>query len=274
MYEILKVRNGVNKEKLRVGFINRLFDCLPFLNDDKNPELTKGADLEIWKQLELEYDKICYAYQVLRKPFLKNLYDLYGNKGLENEDLKFLKNEELVKQVLGLSNLNRVSFYEFLVSSPNLKFHKKMNILLPKIINQKISLKQLFYKEIKVENHKIKLEDPNQTVIKHQNFIINLQIEKEELFEKSGLDLIFLKPLKFHELLTQKTLSYKYIDGKSYDLEIPKVYKTEIRLKGKGFCFKEHCGDFVIKFKLIFPKFLGKSTKDKIREFFNQNVYY
>jgi DnaJ-class molecular chaperone len=124
------------------------------------------------------------------------------------------------------------------------------------------------------ENEMIILRDRG-NVISEQvkgDIKINILIQNNTAFKRSGLDLIFNKTISLKEALCGFSFELNYINGKSYTLNnnkgsiVPPEYKKvypEMGLK-RG----EHKGNMIIHFHIDFPLILTTEQIDKLIEIF------
>jgi DnaJ-class molecular chaperone len=99
---------------------------------------------------------------------------------------------------------------------------------------------------------------------------INIIVQNNTFFKRSGLDLILEKTITLKEALCGFSFEIKYINGKSYTLNnnkgsiVPPEYKKiypEMGLK-RG----EHKGNMIINFHVEFPEKLTNEQIDKLLE--------
>jgi DnaJ-class molecular chaperone len=120
------------------------------------------------------------------------------------------------------------------------------------------------------ENEMIILRDKG-NVISEQckgDIKINIVIQNNTAFKRSGLDLIFDKTISLKEALCGFSFELNYINGKSYTLNnnkgsiVPPEYKKlypEMGLK-RG----DHKGNMIINFHILFPSVLTSEQIDKL----------
>lgn len=97
---------------------------------------------------------------------------------------------------------------------------------------------------------------------------INIEIQNNTPFKRSGLDLILEKRISLKESLCGFTFEIKYINGKSYTLNnnkgniVPPEYKKVY--PGMGLKRGEHKGNMIIIFHVDFPEKLTEEQIDKL----------
>lgn len=135
--------------------------------------------------------------------------------------------------------------------------------------------KETIYVEVPAgidENEMIVLRDKGNVIneMSKGDVKINIVIQNNTPFKRSGLDLILEKKISLKEALCGFSFEIKYINGKSYTLNnnkgniIPSEYRKiypEMGLK-RG----EHRGNMIIIFHIEFPEKLSDEQIDKLTE--------
>lgn len=99
---------------------------------------------------------------------------------------------------------------------------------------------------------------------------INVKIENNTLFQRSGLDLILPKTITIKEALCGFSFELKYITGKTYTINnnsgniIPNGYKKII--PNMGFSRDEHVGNLIIVFDVKFPEKLADNVLEELKK--------
>jgi DnaJ-class molecular chaperone len=99
---------------------------------------------------------------------------------------------------------------------------------------------------------------------------INVLVENNTTFKRSGLDLILDKTVSLKEALCGFSFELKYINGKSYTLNnnkgsiVPPEYKKTYT--GMGLKRGQHNGNMIINFHIEFPEKLTDEQIDKLIE--------
>lgn len=122
------------------------------------------------------------------------------------------------------------------------------------------------------ENEMIILRDRG-NVINEQckgDIKINILIQNNTAFKRSGLDLILEKHISLKESLCGFTFELRYINGKSYTLNnnkgniVPPEYKKIY--PGMGLKRGEHKGNMIIIFHVDFPEHLSEEQIEKLSQ--------
>jgi DnaJ-class molecular chaperone len=99
---------------------------------------------------------------------------------------------------------------------------------------------------------------------------INILVQNNTAFKRSGLDLLLEKRISLKESLCGFTFELKYLNGKSYTLNnkkgniVPPEYKKIY--PGMGLKRGEHKGNLIIAFHIEFPTNLSPEQIDKLSE--------
>jgi len=99
---------------------------------------------------------------------------------------------------------------------------------------------------------------------------INVKIENNTLFQRSGLDLILQKTISIKEAICGFSFELKYITGKTYTINnnagniIPNGYRKII--PNMGFSRDEHVGNLIIVFDVKFPEKLPDNVLEELKK--------
>jgi DnaJ-class molecular chaperone len=122
------------------------------------------------------------------------------------------------------------------------------------------------------ENEMIILRDKG-NVINEQckgDIKINILVQNNTAFKRSGLDLILEKKISLKEALCGFTFEINYLNGKNYTMNnnkgniVPPEYKKVY--PGMGLKRGEHKGNMIIIFHVDFPEKLSEEQIDKLLE--------
>jgi DnaJ family protein A protein 2 len=120
------------------------------------------------------------------------------------------------------------------------------------------------------ENEMIVLRDKGNIISENckGDIKINILVQNNTAFKRSGLDLILEKRISLKESLCGFTFELRYLNGKSYTLNnnkgniVPPEYKKVY--PGMGLKRGEHKGNMIIIFHVDFPEKLSEEQIDKI----------
>lgn len=120
------------------------------------------------------------------------------------------------------------------------------------------------------ENEMIVLRDKGNSISEHckGDIKINILVQNNTAFKRSGLDLILEKHISLKESLCGFSFELNYLNGKSYTLNnnkgniVPPEYKKVY--PGMGLKRGEHKGNMIIIFHVDFPEKLTEEQIDKL----------
>jgi DnaJ-class molecular chaperone len=102
--------------------------------------------------------------------------------------------------------------------------------------------------------------------VSHSNVKIIIQLISHELFERNGLDLIFIKSISLKEALLGFSFMLNHINNKSYNITCTEIihFNYEKIKPAMGFMRDNFVGNLIIKFNIIFPVSLSVDTKKQL----------
>jgi DnaJ-class molecular chaperone len=102
--------------------------------------------------------------------------------------------------------------------------------------------------------------------VSHSNVKIIIQLIPHELFERNGLDLIFIKSISLKEALLGFSFMLNHINSKSYNITCTEIihFNYEKIKPTMGFMRDSFVGNLIIKFNIIFPVSLSLETKKQL----------
>ena len=102
--------------------------------------------------------------------------------------------------------------------------------------------------------------------VSHSNVKIIIQLIPHELFERNGLDIIFIKSISLKEALLGFSFMLNYINNKSYNITCTEIihFNYEKIKPSMGFMRDNFVGNLIIKFNIIFPVSLTLDTKKQL----------
>jgi DnaJ-class molecular chaperone len=124
------------------------------------------------------------------------------------------------------------------------------------------------------ENEMIVLRDKGNIINEHckGDIKINILVQNNTAFKRSGLDLILEKHISLKESLCGFSFELNYLNGKSYTVNnnkgniVPPEYKKIY--PGMGLKRGEHKGNMIIVFHIDFPEKLTEEQIDKLAKVF------
>jgi DnaJ-class molecular chaperone len=102
--------------------------------------------------------------------------------------------------------------------------------------------------------------------VSHSNVKIIIQLIPHELFERNGLDIIFIKSISLKEALLGFSFMLNHINSKSYNITCTEIihFNYEKIKPAMGFMRDNFVGNLIIKFNIIFPVSLSLDTKKQL----------
>ena len=87
-----------------------------------------------------------------------------------------------------------------------------------------------------------------------------------ELFERNGLDIIFIKSISLKEALLGFSFMLNHINNKSYNITCTEIihFNYEKIKANMGFVRDNFVGNLIIKFNILFPISLSLETKKQL----------
>jgi molecular chaperone DnaJ len=98
---------------------------------------------------------------------------------------------------------------------------------------------------------------------------VKVHVKPHPTFRKDGINLMMDLPLKLTDALTGTTATIETIEGKSLEVKVPAMTKTEetLRLREKGVPLEAgHRGDLLIRVSVILPKKLSSKARKAIED--------
>jgi DnaJ-class molecular chaperone len=102
--------------------------------------------------------------------------------------------------------------------------------------------------------------------VSHSNVKIIIQLIPHELFERNGLDIIFIKSISLKQALLGFSFMLNHINNKSYNITCTEIihFNYEKIKSAMGFMRDNFVGNLIIKFNIIFPVSLSLDTKKQL----------
>jgi len=102
--------------------------------------------------------------------------------------------------------------------------------------------------------------------VSHSNVKIIIQLIPHELFERNGLDLIFIKSISLKEALLGFSFMLNHINSKNYNITCTEIihFNYEKIKPAMGFMRDNFVGNLIIKFNILFPASLSLDTKKQL----------
>jgi DnaJ-class molecular chaperone len=100
-------------------------------------------------------------------------------------------------------------------------------------------------------------------VISYSNIKIIICLLKHELFERNGLDIIFIKTITLKDALLGFTFNLNHINNKNFKITCYEIINFDYQklLPNMGFIRDTFVGNLVIKFNITFPLIISPESK-------------
>lgn len=264
-----------------------------------HPDKNKNCDPE-------QFNKINEAYSKLLDKYNSNsIYNIYeGNNERNNErnnDVeKYYKNEpnnDILKycnsninsNINSNSNININSNInsnnaEDITTNLNISFNEAYNgCNKPIVVNRKITVNNVIGNETEtlyipipkgIDNNEI-IALPNKGnvyishgIISYSNIKVIISLLKHEVFERNGLDIIFVKTITLKEALLGFSFNLTHINNKNFKIKCFEIinFNYEKVFPNMGFVRDTFVGNLIIKFNITFPLTISQESKQLLEK--------
>lgn len=264
-----------------------------------HPDKNKNCDPE-------QFNKINEAYSKLLDKYNSNsIYNIYeGNNERNNErnnDVeKYYKNEpnnDILKycnsninsNINSNSNININSNInsnnaEDITTNLNISFNEAYNgCNKPIVVNRKITVNNVIGNETEtlyipipkgIDNNEI-IALPNKGnvyishgIISYSNIKVIISLLKHEVFERNGLDIIFVKTITLKEALLGFSFNLTHINNKNFKIKCFEIinFNYEKVIPNMGFVRDTFVGNLIIKFNITFPLTISQESKQLLEK--------
>ena len=100
-------------------------------------------------------------------------------------------------------------------------------------------------------------------IISYSNIKVIISLLKHEVFERNGLDIIFVKTITLKEALLGFTFNLNHINNKNFKITCFEIitFNYEKVIPNMGFVRDTFVGNLIIKFNITFPLTISQETK-------------
>ena len=102
--------------------------------------------------------------------------------------------------------------------------------------------------------------------VAYSNVKIIIVLKPHELFERNGLDIIYIKTISLKDALLGFSFVLNHINNKNYNITCTEIihFNYEKIKTNMGFVRDNFVGNLIIKFNIIFPSVLSLNTKRQL----------
>ena len=282
-YEILGVPESASQDDIKKAYRQ--------LSIRFHPDKNKNCDPEQFNKINEAYSKLLDKY---------NSNSTYNVAELHNEVEKYHKNESH-NDILKYCNSNMNSNFnsnmnptfnsninsnnaEDITTNLNISFNEAYNgCNKPIVVNRKITVNNVIGNEIEtlyipipkgIDNNEI-ITLPNKGNVYISNGIINysnikviISLLKHEVFERNGLDIIFVKTITLKQALLGFTFNLNHINNKNFKITCFEIinFNYEKVIPNMGFIRDTFVGNLIIKFNITFPLTISQESKQLLEK--------
>jgi len=262
-----------------------------------HPDKNKNCDPEQFNKINEAYSKLLDKY---------NSNSIYNVAEIHNEIEKYHKNESN-NDMLNYCNPNiNSNFNSNLNHSLNLNHNINSNLNSnnaedittnltisfneayngcnkPIVVNRKITVNNVIGNELEtlyipipkgIDNNEI-ITLPNKGnvyiangIISYSNIKVIISLLKQEVFERNGLDIIFVKTITLKEALLGFTFNLNHINNKNFKITCFEIinFNYEKVIPNMGFVRDTFVGNLIIKFNITFPLTISQESKQLLEK--------
>jgi DnaJ-class molecular chaperone len=102
--------------------------------------------------------------------------------------------------------------------------------------------------------------------VSNSNVKIIILLKPHELFERNGLDILYIKSISLKDALIGFSFMLNHINNKSYNISCSEIihFNYEKIINNMGFVRDAFVGNLIIKFNILFPPSLSLETKKQL----------
>jgi DnaJ-class molecular chaperone len=286
-YNILNLSNNAN--------INDIKKAYRQLSIKFHPDKNNNSDSEQFNKINEAYSKLLEKYNANNA---NNANYKYNINETTNEVEKYYSNDLVsannVNNMNNMNNMNNpnnpnnavlkcsyfnVNNYEDIIINLSITFNEAYaGCNKPIVINRKIIVnnvigheKETLYipipkgidsNEIITQHNKGNVYISNGSVT-HSNIKIVICLLNHEVFERIGLDIIFIKTITLKEALLGFTFNLNHINNKNFKITCSEIinFNYEKLVPNMGFIRDTFVGNLIIKFNITFPITISQESK-------------
>lgn len=242
-----------------------------------HPDKNGGANSEHFNKINEAYSILVKNYDNIKLNEKKKDYDLLLNKSFANAANAASADNVMISKYANSINSN----YQDIIVNLTLNYNEAYNgCNKPIVIERKISVnnvigyeKETLYVQIPrgIDNNEIitLVNKGNSYVansVTYSNVKIIIVLKPHELFERNGLDIIYIKTISLKDALLGFSFVLNHINNKNYNITCTEIihFNYEKIKTNMGFVRDNFVGNLIIKFNIIFPSVLSLNTKKQL----------
>jgi DnaJ-class molecular chaperone len=272
-----------------------------------HPDKNKNCDPEQFNKINEAYSKLLDKYNsnsTYNVAELHNEVEKYHKNESHNDILKYCNsnfnsnmnsnmNSNFNSNMNPTFNSNMNSTFnsninsnnaEDITTNLNISFNEAYNgCNKPIVVNRKITVNNVIGNEMEtlyipipkgIDNNEI-ITLPNKGNVYISNGIINysnikviISLLKHEVFERNGLDIIFVKTITLKQALLGFTFNLNHINNKNFKITCFEIinFNYEKVIPNMGFIRDTFVGNLIIKFNITFPLTISQESKQLLEK--------
>jgi len=260
-----------------------------------HPDKNKNCDPEQFNKINEAYSKLLDKYNsnsTYNVAELHNEVEKYHKNESHNDILKYCNsnmnpnfnsnmNSNMNSNINSNINSNNA---EDITTNLNISFNEAYNgCNKPIVVNRKITVNNVIGNEMEtlyipipkgIDNNEI-ITLPNKGNVYISNGIINysnikviISLLKHEVFERNGLDIIFVKTITLKQALLGFTFNLNHINNKNFKITCFEIinFNYEKVIPNMGFIRDTFVGNLIIKFNITFPLTISQESKQVLEK--------
>jgi len=286
----------------RDSTLNDIKKAYRIMSIKHHPDKNGGANSEHFNKINEAYSILVKNYDSIKLNEKKQDYDLLLNKSYANAANPYAPLNNAAANINAVDAVNAVnavnaanaanamiskyansmnSNYQDIIVNLTLNYNEAYNgCNKPIVIERKISVnnvigyeKETLYVQIPrgIDNNEIitLVNKGNNYVangVTHSNVKIIIVLKPHDLFERNGLDIIYIKTISLKEALLGFSFVLNHINNKNYNITCTEIihFNYEKIKTSMGFVRDNFVGNLIIKFNIIFPSSLSLDVKKQL----------
>lgn len=273
----------------RCATLNDIKKAYRLLSIKHHPDKNGNSSSDMFNKINDAYSILTRNYDTIKRNEKKQVNELVNSSTTNsaNNCANISANSGNGGNNCGNSGANTViykytnSSYEDIIINLSLNYNEAYNgCNKPIIVERKIIVnnvigheKETLYVQIPkgIDNNEIitLLNKGNSYVnngVSHSNVKIIIVLKPHELFQRNGLDILYIKSISLKDALIGFSFMLNHINNKSYNISCTEIvhFNYEKIINNMGFVRDSFVGNLIIKFNILFPTSLSLDTKKQL----------